>query len=224
MAVPATTGIIRTSLEAMQIGDYISCRYEALLTKVGSFSNLGSSTDPEILADTVSTPKGTFYLIKVAKGVLISDRVIQADISTQELSISGLHDGVMWADGIRIRMPSGGVAYRNASGNIGLTDANLGSWPVNNDWDRYVLGFPLERIQEGKTALDVFNISDTTCTLTCDTPHLNLGPSTSRVQRGTYIYSGKRYGVNEKSMLFNASTGADRVIGFRPVFEYEEVN
>jgi len=77
---------VRTTLASMAIGDCIVCRYTALSGAVGYFSDLGTSVLAEIPVSGSATPDGTFYLIKVARGLLIADRVVQHSIPWNTLN------------------------------------------------------------------------------------------------------------------------------------------
>lgn len=93
MPVPVTQGQLRTKLEDMQIGDYISCRYKAASGAVGLFSELGTCTAAEIPVTGTATPDGLFYFIKADKGLLIADRVIQHSISWNTINAVRLIEG-----------------------------------------------------------------------------------------------------------------------------------
>lgn len=82
----------KSTLESMQIGDIISCRYTAPISgKVGYFSELGICNCEGIDVDTSSdTPDGKFYFIKVDNNKFIADRNIQSSISWNELNKSKL--------------------------------------------------------------------------------------------------------------------------------------
>ncbi|MCC0781722.1 hypothetical protein IR152_00955 [Clostridioides sp. ES-S-0108-01] len=82
----------KSTLESMQIGDIISCRYTAPIPgKVGYFSELGICNCEGIDVDTSSdTPDGKFYFIKVDGNKFIADRNIQSSISWNELNKSKL--------------------------------------------------------------------------------------------------------------------------------------
>jgi hypothetical protein len=78
----------------MQIGDCIPCRYTATTSgQAGYFSELGTCIADEILVTGSATPNGLFYFIKVAKGLLIADRVIQHSISWEKLNINKYIEG-----------------------------------------------------------------------------------------------------------------------------------
>lgn len=128
-----------------------------------------------------------------------------------------------------IRSLTGGVAYVDENGNKSLTQVgDYGAWPTEtNEWDKYIVNFPEELIQEGKTLDDVFHWKKmfTWCQ---DTPINNAkyksstGGSDQRVRRGygdTLIGDGfdspKRFGFGPSNQVTND-------IGFRPVFEYKE--
>ena len=83
-------GAPKTSLEEMQIGDYIPCKYTAPTSgQAGYFSELGTCTASEISLSGSATPNGLFYFIKADKGLLIADRVIQHSISWNTLNSAG---------------------------------------------------------------------------------------------------------------------------------------
>lgn len=79
-------GITKTTVESMEIGDIIPCRYKATSGVAGAFSELGTCTASEIPTTGTATPDGLFYFRKVAKGLLLPDRVIQTNISWDALN------------------------------------------------------------------------------------------------------------------------------------------
>lgn len=93
MAVPATSGQLRTDLQDMKIGDYIACKYVAASGAAGEFSDLGGTVDTEIPVTGTATPNGYFYFIKVDKGLLVADRVVQHSISWYVLNAAGYIEG-----------------------------------------------------------------------------------------------------------------------------------
>ncbi|MGG3801271.1 discoidin domain-containing protein [Metabacillus fastidiosus] len=97
---------------------------------------------------------------------------------------------------------------------MSLYDYGLGAWPQTNEWDRFIVNFPKELIQDGKTLDDVFhNVG--THTWVQDTPIVALGASTHRCIRGNTI-DGKGFG-------WYLSSTSNSAVGFRPIFEYKEV-
>ncbi|MGX9755900.1 LamG-like jellyroll fold domain-containing protein [Clostridioides difficile] len=78
----------KSTLDSMEVGNIISCRYTAPISgKVGYFSELGTCNCEEIDKDTSSdTPDGKFYFIKVDDNKLIADRNVQSSISWKELN------------------------------------------------------------------------------------------------------------------------------------------
>lgn len=100
MAIPATTGQLRTSLTDMQIGDYIPCTYVASSGAVGTFSNLGVNSGTEIPLAGSATPNGLFYFLKADRGLLIADRVVQHSISWDTLNNNGYIEGKSFVGGI----------------------------------------------------------------------------------------------------------------------------
>lgn len=78
----------RASIEDMEIGDIISCRYTASTAgKIGDFSELGKCNCEEIPRDvSSSTPDGKFFFVKVDDNKLIADRNIQNNISWNQIN------------------------------------------------------------------------------------------------------------------------------------------
>jgi len=92
MAAPAGL-TIRNSLAAMSIGDCIPCRYSANSNRRGCFSELGSCDLAEIPIPANAAPDGRFYFIKVSKGLLVADRVVQSYIKWSDLNTYGYIHG-----------------------------------------------------------------------------------------------------------------------------------
>lgn len=197
MPAPATSGQLRTKLEDMQIGDYIACKYTASSGKAGSFSDLGGIVDTEIPVTSINVPNGYFYFIKVNKGLLIADRVVQHSISWNTLNAAGFIEGKLYI-GYLIRSLSGGVTYIDVNGNPVTTAPNpqLGAWP-ENEYSKYIQNSKLGQVW-----------NDTVSSWTKDTPHISLGAAGNRVNR---------QGANLSQIV---STTANTTIGFRPVLEY----
>lgn len=171
MVEPATTGKICKTIEDMQIGDYIVCKYIASNSTVGTFSELGISTAKEIALAGSTTPNGTFYFLMVDKskygGVLVADRVIQSNIQWFELNVGRVIQGKpLLFDNTKgiIRSLTGGVAYAAENGNRsysedeggGIRGEVYGACSTNNEWEKYIVNFPLDKVQEGKTVMMFF--------------------------------------------------------------------
>lgn len=232
MAAPATNGQQRSSVESMELGDYIMVNWTATATY-----QIGDGGKPECPVTGVALNTGGsgghlnyyFYMVKVDRGLLIGDRVWYHTVAWDTLNnakqIEGAISTVGTVSGI-IRSLTGGVAYADASGNRSLVDLSLGSWPTMNEWEKYLVNFPESLIQSGKTKDSVWNYTSA-FTLCQDTPLMGLtrkidsyvvNTSNVRVVRGTEGAT-----VNMLWMLANASNAVSASIGFRPVFEYKEV-
>lgn len=81
------------SLDDLEIGDCIPCRYTATSGVLGTFMDLGSCVASEIPTTGTATPDGLFYFIKVAPGLLIADRVVQNALSWTTLANAGFVEG-----------------------------------------------------------------------------------------------------------------------------------
>lgn len=220
MGVPATTGRLFTSLAGMEVGDYIVCNYQASSGAVGTFHNLGGSPTIEIPVTGTATPNGSFYFIKVDKGLLIADRVVQRSISWATLNTGKLIQGLPLSlvDGIGntveclIRSLTGGVAYADQNGNR-HTDVNIrqyGGYPTNNEFVKYIMRSNLN----GKATPDDDNVwhYENNFSWTQDTT-FNGSTYRSIVGKGN---SQERIGAQ---ITTNTLTN----VGFRPVLEYKEV-
>jgi hypothetical protein len=84
---------VKSLLSDMNIGDCIPCRYTATSGAAGTFSELGTSAATEIPTTGTATPDGLFYFIKVDKGILIADRVVQTGIRWEVLNTKGYIEG-----------------------------------------------------------------------------------------------------------------------------------
>lgn len=220
MAVPATTGQLRTSINDMEIGDYIRFNYSANKISGGYIDSL--NVDSNYPSETLSgylnntATKAFAYFVKVDKGLLLADRVIVHSVTWDLLNSNKLIQGLPTViDNIngKVRSLTGGVAYVDANGNLSITDKGFGAFPINNEWDRYIVNFPTDKIQSGKTLDDVFHWSNSG-TLTQDTLSIQLVANTNRARRGLSAINTLTLNTSSNSTLANT--------GFRPVFKYKE--
>ena len=219
MPMPLTTGQLRTKVSDMQIGDYIVCKYVATANAVGTFSELGTSVATEIALTGSNVPNGAFYFVKTAKGLLIADRVVQHSFTWDVMNTGKIIQGRPATLGTttgKIRSLTGGVAFADANGNrsTSTTDLGFGGFPKNNEWDRFIVNFPKDMIQSGKTLDDVFHSKIDLQTWCQDTPILALFSATNKIRRGYNAYASLNGGGVSST---NVTT-----TGFRPVFEYKE--
>lgn len=180
------------------------------------------SNATELPITGVSNPDGIFYFVKVDKGLLVADRIVQHSISWDALNTGRFIQGrPTYINGVLgiIRSLTGGVAYSDANGNRSTIDLGYGGWPTINEWDTYIVNFPSYLIQSGKTLDDVFHWNVDTGTWCQDT---HFSASTTRTMRGRYVYFGTAYG-NLKYLTGSSSNLGGVTWGFRPVFEYKEV-
>ncbi|WP_405169281.1 hypothetical protein [Paenibacillus sp. FSL H3-0286] len=126
MGFPATTGSLKTKVSDMKLGDYIVCKYVASSGVVGVFSELGTSTATEIPVIGSATPNGSFYLVKVDKGLLAADRVIQHLISWEALNSGKVIQGIEFVTSSINQMPI--MTDYNIPSNINIT-----KYPSNQD-------------------------------------------------------------------------------------------
>lgn len=96
MGAPATQGRLCLKLAEMEIGDYIRCTYTVPMGNVaGEFTELGGTgeTLKELPTIPAMTANGYFYFLKVDKGFLIADRMIQSGVSVQALNLKNYLNG-----------------------------------------------------------------------------------------------------------------------------------
>ena len=97
MAMPASNGKLCTKLSDMSIGDYIKCEYVApTVNYPGTFQNLGENGSLTELVSTTcpgTTANGFFYFIKVDKGLLVADRMVQQALIPNNLNAAGFVTG-----------------------------------------------------------------------------------------------------------------------------------
>ncbi|WP_280754877.1 hypothetical protein [Paenibacillus sp. LBL] len=119
-----------------------------------------------------------------------------------------------------VRSLSGGVAFADANGKLSLTDSGFGSWPINNEWDKYIANFPMKYIQPGKVLDNVFHYSNI-YTLCQDTIMKNTVFGGVTISNSTYRTERGNRAPHE--FAYRGSSVSNALTGFRPVFEYKEV-
>ncbi|MGZ0051961.1 hypothetical protein [Brevibacillus gelatini] len=227
--IPATTGTLRTKIRDMLVGDYIPFHINIQSPWQFGFNDTSVAEIPLTGLPNTVGQSGYLFLIKVANGLLIGDRIGVNNVSWDALNTARLIQGQPWSsaemDGIEgtLRSITGGVAYANAYGNASLNDEKLGAFPVHNEWDKYIVNFPIDKIESGKTVDDVFHFQqnptwcqDTTLTGVVGTDGvIATSGSDKRTRRG--------YDSDPKWFSGIVSSFTSTATGFRPVFEYKEV-
>lgn len=116
------------------------------------------------------------------------------------------------------RSLTGGVAYADANGGSTTTVGNsylYGCFPANNEYDKYLVNFPNDKIQASKTLDDIWHGLSAN-SWTQDTNMLAIAASTNRMLRGGYS------GNPIQSAVYGTSSNSAVWFGFRPVLEYRE--
>ncbi|GIP32593.1 hypothetical protein J2TS4_18030 [Paenibacillus sp. J2TS4] len=211
----------------MQIGDYIKMH-----DNDGYY--LGDGGKPELPTTGLafdnrnwSHRNGFWYMVKVAKGLLISDRVWIHTVTWEYLNsnkaIQGESTILDNVSGV-IRSLTGGVAYADENGSGSDTTQDLGGWPLNNEWDKYIVNFPEDLILSGKISADVFNVIGVT--FCQETPKINLSHPNVNLKASNLhrTWRGIQENSNDlKTLGFIIVSSSYANTGFRPVFEYSEV-
>lgn len=131
-----------TNVEDLEIGKRIRCKYKAFYNRSGEFSGLGKENGVLLPVDTLAYPNGDFFLIMVeelnGKPILVSDRVIQNNISWDQLNSAG------FIFGSEIAFNEKKALIRSMTGGIGFLDDNKEfrfeyspkCYPFYNEWDK----------------------------------------------------------------------------------------
>lgn len=220
MAAPNTGGSLKTSIQDMQVGDYIKVEfhfnspYSFIRDYQGSVNEIPVTGNDDLM--TGSSSRYDFaYMIKADKGLLISDRVIANNVSWDTLNNEGAIQGnkLFTLGGVTgiIRSLGGGNSYATADGKSSATDTGNGAWPVDNEWDTYLVN---KDYGTGAGRDDVWHWSHLR-TWIQETRNPSLGASTGRIGRGLSTVK------DLNATILSSASGTS--IGFRPVFEYQEV-
>lgn len=136
-----------TSVEELKIGKRIRCHYQATFNTSGKFSNLGGETKEFIPTESSDYPDGDFYYICCDSNenngcMLIADRVIQTNISWERLNeaayTKGKPENAIHERAI-IRILTSGYLYKDIKGNPTSEITPYGSWPIENEFDKYIV-------------------------------------------------------------------------------------
>ncbi|NMI02859.1 hypothetical protein HF638_02670 [Paenibacillus sp. SZ31] len=228
MAVPATTGVLRSNISDMEIGDYIVWRYDSSGEQFID-GTLGINEIPvNGLVGTTSLNNYYWYAIKVDKGLLISDRIRHHTVTWDSMNankiIEGLPKTFGGVSGI-VRSISGGVGYADKDGKLSMKDLGLGAFPTINEWDEYIkngrLGGKVKPNDDNVWHhFNVFSWAKESPAIgrwTTNAGTTLSATNTSRIVRGYESRSDNR------GVAFTGSSASQNYIGFRPVFEYKEV-
>lgn len=128
----------RTTLEELNIGDYIECEYYAPTTKVpGIFSNLGTTTAPLLPKIPGLTSSGKFNFLCVARNKeglsCIADRSIHKGISYKALIGTG---GLNYIEGVLHNFSGKQVIIQSMSQPSFYTSS--GGHSENNEYHRHI--------------------------------------------------------------------------------------
>jgi hypothetical protein len=117
-----------------------------------------------------------------------------------------------------IRSLTGGNSYLGADGKYSLTDQSLGGWPIDSEWDKYIVKSNLNgKITPGDN--NIWHWNGNICSFVKDTTNVKLYANTNRIVRGDYLNLNNP--INYLSYYQSSSASASHV-GFRPVLEYIE--
>ncbi|WP_427051180.1 hypothetical protein [Paenibacillus sp. TC-CSREp1] len=232
MAVPATTGQLRERVEDMEIGDYIVWKYDSTITGYIFGGSTSGYTEIAVTGHPLGSmpAKYFWYGIKVDKGLLISDRIVSHTVTWDWLNTNKFVEGFpLTISGISgaVRSLSGGVLYADANGNKSNADLGYGAFPSMNEWDKYIIKFPFNKISTGNTLDDVFHYL-TNYTWCRETPIYgtwkdSAGNTSSSASSSHRIGRGSNTRTQWSDLNYAGSSNSSATWGFRPVFEYKEV-
>lgn len=217
MPAPNTGGVLRTRIQDMQVGDYIVWKSNGSAYIMDGDTTGYVERPVKGATDTQLPYAGTYwYGIKVDKGLIIADRMVQHSVSWDALNVKGIIEGrkITLLDGTRglFRSLGGGNAYADVMGDKATSDQGQGAWPTNNEWDKYIVKGDYGN---GAGRDDVWRWidTDTWCQDTIGVWY--QGVTTNRVRRGN---------TSVDRLMGGPSSTITTASGFRPVFEYSEVN
>ncbi|RJE90657.1 hypothetical protein D3P07_00670 [Paenibacillus sp. 1011MAR3C5] len=226
MTVPATTGQLRDNIHEMEIGDFI-----AMCINPDYEFGTGGKTECPIIGVPHNASVGNYfwYMIKVDKGLLISDRVWIHTFAWNVINNNKCIEGIFIpALNGYIRSLTGGVGYVGVNGNLSMTqiDLSYGAFPVNNEYDTYIKRSDLD----GKITPDDDNVwhHKHIQTVVQDTPvagtHVSIGGQTKIVTTSLRVLRGYDNRMDSTFKDFSTATTNEgwSTTGFRPVFEYKE--
>jgi hypothetical protein len=223
MPAPNTGGQLRSSIHDMEIGDYIVWRSDGFKYHMDNQPIVTERPITGASSSAMAYQNTFWYGIKVAKGLIISDRVIEHSVSWDTLNSRRQIQGIpiTLADNTEgiMRSLGGGNTYVDANGNPSLVDQGLGTWPVDNEYDTYIVN---KDYGTGAGRDDVwhFNNIKTWCQ---DTAMMNMKNPDDYLANDSGKRIARGWANNPQETWWHTSglTGTNR--GFRPVFEYKEV-
>lgn len=199
MSVPATSGRLCSTIDEMQIGDYIPYHYKAHTSGIPGQTWKFGATGTEIPLSGDAVPDGIAYAIKVARGLLVSDRVVQHTVSWNSLNAQGLIQGNPYKGGIQF---NGTSSYVVVPYNASLSPTAAISVLLEasmTDWTTDKVSNIVSRLQTGgygfvkRGSSDLFDFTIyanedyqlTSCNLSSLTPgkHIFVGTYDGRYQR-----------------------------------------
>jgi len=219
MAVPATSGLFKTDLLDMNVGDYIACKATSINTgTVVTLSDLGASlataTSNEISTTTLPTsPSGYFYFIKVTKGRLVADRNIHGSVTWAIYNNNNLIEGksvTIGTNNVFIRSLTGGSAYATSAYARASVDYSTGyAFPEGNEYDKYIV------------------LSDLGGTATPNNDnvwHYSASYSWCQEMEAYDVASSATFKTSRGKSAVNNYGSKQTNAGFRPLLEFNESN
>jgi hypothetical protein len=217
MPTPNTGGQLRSSIHDMEIGDYIVWRSDGYVYHMDNQAIVTERPVTGASSLEMAYQNTFWYGVKVAKGLIVADRVIEHSVSWDTLNSRRQIQGIplTLGDGTQgiMRSLGGGNAYADVNGDKSLADQGFGAWPANNEYDKYIAG-----MFGGADDVWHWSSNHTWCQ---DTPINGLtdsgGFASSNIKRIIRGYD------NAKKTGYTESNQNVAWAGFRPVFEYKEV-
>lgn len=209
----------KTSIDDMEIGDCIPCKYTAGTSRaIGYFSQLGTGISNEIPVLGSVTPNGLFYFIKADKGLLIADRMIQSTISWNAINAAKYIEGRYGNNDTYYSGSNSGLLLSNnytsnftlvSSSNLQVTgrssSAGTGQWnrsiSINNNVSSFYLKFKFKQITMASLGLYLHHNNTTTNNI------IGMSISRNSISNGSIIvYNGDL--INKDIQIYgNKETG-----------------
>ncbi len=121
-----------------------------------------------------------------------------------------------------IRSLLGGCAYADSNGNKSLTNQNNGGWPINNEWDKYIVNSDLNgKVTKGDNNIWHWNL----WSWVKETPTIGFLLLSGGATNNTFrIARGYEDGTHMSSRIDGLPSSTSTITngGFRPVLNYVE--
>jgi hypothetical protein len=224
-----------TRIESMLLQAYVDSWFKSSIRNWNLYGSndditytlIASGLQPNLGGSTINTPYAavryaftpvaySYYKIALPDGY-------QATAAVGIYSIGFYNTVIGMGDNIKIRSLSGGNAYLDTDGKASLVNKNLGAYPSNNEYDKYIVNSDLNgKITPGDD--NIWHWQAAPNQTSFDTPLKGLSDRGYTVIDSSYrTHRGSNKAASPINSLFVAASSlANDFCCFRPVLEYIE--